>query len=66
MLCQYQNIKDRVLALGILVFVIIDVILLCLNTTITETRGSSMAMVLVPNRDNPRTVTGVRPFNFRS
>ena len=58
---QYQNIQDWILALGVLVFVIIDIILLLLSTTITETIGQSMA-IPVPNRDNPRTITGVSPF----
>ena len=56
---KYQNIEDWILALGVLVFVIIDIILLLLNATITETLGLSMA-IPIPNRDNPRTVTGVR------
>ena len=56
---KYQNIEDWILALGVLVFVIIDIILLLLNATITETLGLSMA-ISIPNRDNPRTVTGVR------
>ena len=59
--CLYQNIKDGVLALGILVFVIIDIVLLILSTALTEIVGQSM-VILVPNRDNPRTVTGVSPF----
>ena len=58
---QYQNIEDWILALGVLVFVIIDIILLFLYTIITESIGESM-VIPVLNRDNPRTVTGVSPF----
>ena len=50
--------QDWVLGLGVLVFVIIDLILLFLNITIGEALGASTA-VCVLNRDNPRTVTGV-------
>ena len=49
-----QNMQDWILGLGVLVFVIIDLILLFLNITIGEALGASTA-VLVPNRDNPRT-----------
>ena len=42
-------------------FVIIDIILLFLSTTIIESIGQS-TVIPVPNRDNPRTVTGVSPF----
>ena len=50
--------QDWVLGLGVLVFVTIDLILLFLNITIGEVLGASTA-IHVPNRDNPRTVTGV-------
>ena len=45
--------------LGVLSFVIIDLILLLLNITIGEALGTSEA-VIVPNKDNPHTITGVR------
>ena len=46
--------------LGILLFVMIDLILLLLNTVISETVEPSRELVLVPNKENPRTVAGVR------
>ena len=53
-----QNIQDWVLAVGVVVFVVIDILLLVLNLIISEALGQSELSV-VPNRDNPRTVTGV-------
>ena len=55
-----QNIEDWALILGILLFVLIDLILLLLNTIISETTEPSRKLVLVPNKENPRTVEGVR------
>ena len=54
-----QNIKDWVQMLGVLMFVTIDLTLLTLNIIIGEALGTSKA-VLVPNKDNPHTLTGVR------
>ena len=51
--------------LGILLFVMIDLILLLLNTIISETMEPSR-VVLVPNKENPRTVAGVRIHVFVS
>ena len=56
-----QNIQDWVLAVGVLVFVVIDILLLVLNLIISEALGQSELSV-VPNRDNPRTVTGVSTY----
>ena len=53
-----QNIQDWVLAVGVVVFVVIDILLLVLNLIISEALGQSELSV-VPNRDKPRTVTGV-------
>ncbi len=53
-----QNIQDWVLAVGVVVFVVIDILLLVLNLVISEALGQSELSV-VPNRDNIRTVTGV-------
>ena len=53
-----QNIQDWVLAVGVVIFVVIDILLLVLNLIISEAVGQSELSV-VPNRDNPRTVTGV-------
>lgn len=57
-----QNIQDWVLALGVLVFVVIDILLLVLNLIISEALSQS-ELSMVPNRDNPRTVTGVSTLN---
>ena len=57
-----QNIQDWVLALGVLVFVVIDILLLVLNLIISEVLSQS-ELSMVPNRDNPRTVTGVSTLN---
>ena len=54
-----QNIQDWILAFGVLVFIVIDLTLLSINLTAGEILGASEA-VLVPNKDKPRTVTGVR------
>ena len=54
-----QNVQDWILAFGVLVFIVIDLTLLFLNLTAGEILGASEA-VLVPNKDKPRTVTGVR------
>ena len=40
-------------------FVIIDIILLLIEITVSETTGRSLALILVPNADNPRTMVGV-------
>lgn len=53
-----QNIQDWVLAVGVVVFVVIDILLLVLNLIISEALDQSELSV-VPNRDKPRTVTGV-------
>ena len=53
-----QNIQDWVLAVGVVVFVVIDILLLVLNLIISEALGQSELSVVL-NRDNPRTVTGV-------
>ena len=58
-----QNIKDWVQMLGVLMFVTIDLVLLTLNVIIDEALGASEA-VLVPNKDNPHTITGVRIVQF--
>ena len=47
------------MALGILVFIVIDLVLLSLNVIIGEVLGASKVL-LVPNKENPRTVAGVR------
>ena len=57
-----QNIQDWVLALGVVVFIVVDILLLVLNLIISEALGQSKLSV-VPNRDNPRTLTGVSTFN---
>ena len=57
-----QNIKDWVQMFGVLMFVTIDLVLLTLNIIIGEALGSSEA-VLVPNKDNPHSIVGVR-INF--
>ena len=44
-------------------FVTIDLVLLTLNVIIGEALGASEA-VLVPNKDNPHTITGVRIVQF--
>ena len=44
-------------------FVTIDLVLLTLNIIIGEALGASEA-VLVPNKDNPHTITGVRIVQF--
>ena len=54
-----QNIEDWILFLGVLLFVVIDLILLFLNITIGESLNASEAS-LVPNKDNPRILAGVR------
>jgi hypothetical protein len=53
-----QNIQDWVLAVGVVVFVVIDILLLVLNLVISEALGHSELSV-VPNREKLRTVTGV-------
>lgn len=47
------------MASGVLLFAVIDLVLLGLNITIGEILGTSEATI-VPNKDNPRTVIGVR------
>ena len=54
-----QNVEDWVLALGILVFIVIDLVILSLNVIIGEALGA-LKVILVPNKENPRTVAGVR------
>lgn len=53
-----QNIQDWVLAFGVLVFVFIDILLLVFSLAVSEGLGHS-ELSAVPNRDIPRTVTGV-------
>ena len=49
--------------LGVLVLVIIDLILLILDMIISEALGENEAtLVLIPNKDNPRTTNGVHKF----
>ena len=52
-----QNIRDWVMALGVLVLVVIDLILLILYISINYHLGYDV--VLIPNRDRPRSVSGV-------
>ena len=47
------------LALGVLAFIIIDLIILIIYVGIEEGLNSAK-VVLVPNKENPRTVAGVR------
>ena len=53
-----QNLRDGVLALGVLAFIIIDLIILIIYTGLEEGLNSGK-VVLVPNKENPRTTTGV-------
>ena len=55
---QSQNIQDWVLVLGVSVLVTVDVFLLILNIVISKAMGQYQA-VLVPNKDQIRTVSGV-------
>ena len=50
------------MALGISMFIVVDLVLLLLDHIIGEALGASK-VILVPNKENPRTVTGVRQTN---
>ena len=47
------------MALGVLIFIMVDILLLSLNSIIGEV-WESTEVDLVPNKDHPRTLTGVR------
>ena len=51
------------MALGILVFIVVDLVLLLLNLITGEALGA-LKVLLVPNKENPRTVTGVRQTKY--
>lgn len=53
-----QNLRDWVLALGVLAFIIIDLIILTIYIGLEEGLNSGK-VVLVPNKENPRTIAGV-------
>jgi hypothetical protein len=47
-----------VLALGVLAFIIVDLIILTIYTGLEEGLNSGK-IVLAPNKENPRTIAGV-------
>ena len=53
-----QPLQDRYLALGVLVLVLIDVIILLVYTTVEGVQGNLTA-IRVPNRENLMNVEGV-------
>ena len=53
-----QPLQDRWLALGVLVLVMVDVLILLVYTTVEGVRGNLIA-IRVPNRENLRNVEGV-------
>ena len=53
-----QPLQDRYLALGVLVLVLVDVIILLVYTTVEGVRGNLTA-IRVPNGENSRIVEGV-------
>ena len=53
-----QPLQDRWLALGVLVLVLVDVLILLVYTTVEGVRGNLIA-IRVPNRENLRNVEGV-------
>lgn len=54
-----QTISNWMLALGVLVMVRIDLIILITYTAVEGTRGNLSAQ-RVPNRENPEDVSGVK------
>ena len=58
-LCPYtQPLQDKYLALGVLVLVLIDVIILLVYTIVEGVQGNLTA-IRVPNRENLMNVEGV-------
>ena len=53
-----QPLQDRYLALGVLVLVLIDVIILLVYTTVEGVQGNLTA-IRVPNRENLMNMEGV-------
>ena len=53
-----QPLQDRYLALGVLVLVLVDVIILLVYTTVEGVQGNLTA-IQVPNRENLMNVEGV-------
>ena len=53
-----QPLQDRYLALGVLVLVLVDVIILLVYTTVEGVQGN-LAAIQVGNRENLRNVEGV-------
>ena len=53
-----QPLQDRYLALGVLVLVLVDVIILLVYTTVEGVQGNLTA-IRVPNRENLMNVEGV-------
>ena len=53
-----QPLQDRYLALGVLVLVLVDVIILLVYTTVEGVQGYFTA-IRVSNRENSRIVEGV-------
>ena len=53
-----QPLQDRYLALGVLVLVLVDVMILLVYTTVEGVRGNLTAIQL-PNRENLMNVEGV-------
>ena len=54
-----QPLQDRYLALGVLVLVLVDVIILLVYTIVEGVQGNLTA-IRVPNRENLMNVEGVR------
>ena len=54
-----QVLKDAQLALGVLMLVLVDLIILLVYTIMEGVQGNLTA-TRVPNRENPRVVEGVR------
>ena len=57
-LINFQNIRDSVLELGVLILVSTDLVILILNIVISKALGQ-FEVTLVPNKDQTRTVSGV-------
>ena len=53
-----QPLQDRYLALGVMVLVLVDVIILLAYTIVEGVQGNLTA-IRVPNRENPMSIEGV-------
>ena len=53
-----QVLKDRHLALGVLILVLVDLTILLVYTVVEGAKGKHMA-TLVSNRENPSDIEGV-------